>query len=112
MYNPFSNQLTEAGLVLENGRSVQLNVEEEIKRGIGPAATLLQHMVELTVLALLNNLKHVTLNPVRVGLNFSPVRVHSSIEIASTTHEFSFLAPCTISTVHNYIDRDNDIGTK
>ena len=83
MYNPFSNQLTEAGLVLENGRSVQLNVEEETKRGIGPAATLLQRMVELTVLVVLRNLKNVTLNPVQVGLKFALVRVHSSIKIVS-----------------------------
>ena len=66
-------QSTEAGLILEHGRSVRLNVEEEIKRGIGPAATLLQRMVELTVLAVLRNFKNVTLNPVQVGLKFALV---------------------------------------
>ena len=84
-------------------------MEKEVRRRLDPAATLLQHMVELTVLAVLNNLKHVTLNLDRVGLNISPVRVHSSIEIASTT-QFSHLPPYVISAVHNYIDRD--IGTR
>ena len=73
MYNPFSHQLTEDGLVLEHGRSVRLNVEKEVKRGIGPAAILLQRMVELTVLVVLRNLKNVTLNPVQVGLKFALV---------------------------------------
>ena len=64
----FPHQLTGAGLIMDHGRSVRLNVEEEVKRGLGPAVTLLQHMVELTALAALNNLKHVTLNLVQVGL--------------------------------------------
>ena len=68
---------------MEHGRSVRLNVEEEIKRGIGPAPTLLQHMVEMTVLVVLRNLKNVTLNPVQVGLKFALVKVHSSIKIVS-----------------------------
>ena len=58
---------------MEHGRSVRLNVEEEIKRGTDPAATLLQQMVELTVLVVLRNLKNVTLNPVQVGLKFALV---------------------------------------
>ena len=62
---------------MEHGRSVQLNVEEEIKRGVGPVTTLLQHLVVLTVLAALRNLKNVTLSPVQVRLKYSAlVRVH------------------------------------
>ena len=109
--------MTEAGLVLELGRSVRLNVEEEIRRGLGPAPTLLQHMVELTALAALNNLKHVTLILVQVGLKFALVSVHSRstggfnsvLGIASTT-QFSHLPPYVISAVHNHINRD--IGTR
>ena len=70
-----SHQLTEAGLVLKHGRSVQLNVEEEIGRGVGPVTTLLHHLVEQTVLAVLSNLKTVTLSPVQVRLKFFLVRV-------------------------------------
>ena len=62
----FSHQLTESGLVLEHGHSVQLNVEEEIGRGVGPVTTLLQHLVELTVLTALSNLKNVIFSPVQV----------------------------------------------
>ena len=57
----------EAGVVLEHGRNVLLNVEEEIGRGVGPAATLLQHLVVLSVMAMLRNLKNVTLIPVQVA---------------------------------------------
>ena len=78
---PISYQFTEDGLVLEHGRSVQLNVEEEIKRGIGPAPTLLQHMVEMTVLVVLRNFKNVTRNPVQVGSKFALVTVHSLIKL-------------------------------
>ena len=60
-----------AGLILEHGRSVQLNVGEEIKQGVGPVTTLLQHLVELTVLAVLSNLKSVKLSPVQVRLKYS-----------------------------------------
>ena len=62
----FSHQLMGAGLILEHGRSVRLNVEEEIRRVVGPAATLLQHLVVQTVLAALSNLKNVILSPVQV----------------------------------------------
>ena len=60
--NHFPHQLMGAGLILEHGRSVQLYVEEEIRRGVGPVTTLLQHLVVQTVLAALRNLKNVTLS--------------------------------------------------
>ena len=58
---------------MEHGRNVLLNVEEEIGRGVGPVTTLLQHLVDLTVLAVLSNLKSVTLSPVQVRLKFALV---------------------------------------
>ena len=56
---------------MEHGRSVQLNVGEEIKQGVGPVTTLVQHLVELTALAVLSNLKNVTLSPVQVRLKYN-----------------------------------------
>ena len=53
-------------MVLKHGRSVQLNVEEGVRRVVGPAATLLQHLVVQTVLAALSNLENVILSPVQV----------------------------------------------
>ena len=77
---------------MDHGRSVRLNVEEEVRRGLGPAVTLLQHMVELTALAALNNLKHVTINFVQVGLKFALVRVHSTTNCVHNT----IFSPCAL----------------
>jgi len=59
-------QETEAGVLLENGRSVRLHVEAEFRQGRDPAITQLQHSVELSVLAAPVSPESVTL--------FSPVQ--------------------------------------
>ena len=51
---------------MEHGRSVRLNVEEEVRRGVDPATTPPQNLVELTVLVALRNLKNATLSFVQV----------------------------------------------
>ena len=57
-------------MILEHGRTVRLDVEEDVRQGIGPATTLFQHSVELTVLKAIRNLKIVTLSPVQVRSKF------------------------------------------
>ena len=71
----FSNQLMEAGVILEHGRCARLNVEEEIRQGVGPVTTLFQHSVELIVVAALRNLRNVILSTVQVRLKLKYVRV-------------------------------------
>ena len=48
------------GLVGEIGQNALLNVEEEIRRGKGPAPILLQHMVEKIVKVKKKNFKNAT----------------------------------------------------
>ena len=50
----------------EIGQNVQLNVEEELKRGLEPAQTLHPQTEELTVLEEILNHKNATLTHVQV----------------------------------------------
>ena len=60
---------------MDHGRSARLNVEEEVRQGVGPATTLFQNLMELTVLAAPRNFKNVILSNVQVRLIFVHVRV-------------------------------------
>ena len=93
----------EDGVILEHGRSARLNVEEEVKQGVGSATTLIQRLVELTVLAAIRNLRNVIFSTVQVRLKFAYERVYCSTKSVSTKTIFP---PYTISDVHNCIDSE------